>query len=456
MDNLNKYNEKRNFNKTDEPKGKKEDKVSKLRFVVQHHFARRDHYDFRLELDGVMLSWAIPKGPSYNLKDKRLAVQVEDHPLSYRNFEGIIPKGEYGGGTVMVWDKGYYEPLENPKTTYKKGYLKFKLYGARLKGIWTLIKFQDNNWLLIKEKDNIKGYDSISNYNTSIKTGRTMEEIAKGIKKYNKNPLKNIRITNPDKIIYTNPKITKIEVIKYYEKVADRMLPYIENRTLSTVRCPDGIKGERFFKKHFKENPYLKEKNNNYYIDNVEGLLYEAQMNSIEFHINSANIKDLNNPNILIFDLDPDEKLSLERVRDGVRDLKSILDNLKLKSYLKTSGNKGYHIFVPLNTKVTWKELKKIARNIAKLMVTKWPDKYTDNMRMENRKGKIFIDYLRNGEGASCVAPYSLRTKKHDSISMPIKWSELDKVKPDEIKIKDAVKRLKRKDPWAGFFSNLI
>ena len=148
--NLTKYNEKRDFEKTKEPKGKKAISKKNLRFVVQHHLARKDHYDLRLEYDGVLKSWAVPKGPSYNTKDKRLAVMVEDHPISYRNFEGTIPKGEYGGGTVMIFDEGYWEPVTDPKKGFKDGMLKFELKGKRLKGLWTLVHFKEDNWLLIK------------------------------------------------------------------------------------------------------------------------------------------------------------------------------------------------------------------------------------------------------------------------------------------------------------------
>ena len=132
MKELQKYNEKRNFKKTKEPVGKKQKSAKKLHFVVQHHMARKDHFDVRLEWNGVLKSWAVPKGPSYNPKDRRLAVKVEDHPLNYRNFEGTIPKGEYGGGTVMLWDEGYWEPITS-KVSFKKP-IKFLLHGKRLKG----------------------------------------------------------------------------------------------------------------------------------------------------------------------------------------------------------------------------------------------------------------------------------------------------------------------------------
>ena len=155
-----------------------------LKFVVQHHVASSDHYDFRLEWDGVLLSWAVPKGPSFNTSDRRLAIRVDDHRLEYRNFEGTIPEDQYGGGTVMIWDEGIWEALEDIEKGLEKGELKFKLKGERLKGNWTLVKWEakstkDNEmWLLIKERDDYaKDKAGISDFKTSVKTSRTMEEI---------------------------------------------------------------------------------------------------------------------------------------------------------------------------------------------------------------------------------------------------------------------------------------
>ena len=432
---------------------------------MQHHLARKDHYDFRLEYDGVLKSWAVPKGPSYNPKDKRLAIQVEDHPYSYRTFEGIIPKGEYGGGTVMLWDEGYYEIVEDTTHGFKKGSIKFILYGKRLKGHWTLVYFKEDNWLLIKEKDEIKGFKEIREYNTSIKTGRTIEEIEEGKAKKEKKINKKvhaIKLTNPDKVIFSKPKITKQDIYKYYEKVSERMLPFVENRILSTIRCPDGIQGECFFKKHLEENktglgkiklPSDKEnKEDYYYIKDTSGILGEVQMNGYEFHVWGSNVSHLNHPDVLVFDLDPDEGMDIRKIRQGVKDLKSILDELHLTSFLKTSGGKGYHVVVPIHQIKTWPKFREIAKNIAHVMEEKWPDRYVSNVRKKKRKGKIFIDWIRNTKGATSVAPYSLRIKKKAAVSMPIKWSELDKVKPNEITMEEAMKRLKRKDPWENFF----
>src|SRR5512143_243629 len=159
---LDEYRKKRHFGKTPEPAGAETPGSEHLFFVIQKHQARRLHYDFRLELDGVLKSWAVPKGPSYDTREKRLAVHVEDHPVEYGSFEGIIPKGEYGGGTVMVWDQGVWVSLDDdPLAAYRKGVMKFELEGKKLLGKWTLIRMKPRpgekegpeNWLLIKERD---------------------------------------------------------------------------------------------------------------------------------------------------------------------------------------------------------------------------------------------------------------------------------------------------------------
>ena len=189
--NLEEYNEKRNFGKTAEPEGKPEISGDKLRYVIQHHIASREHYDLRLEWNGRLLSWAVPKGPSLNPQDKRLAIQVEDHPLEYRHFEGIIPKDQYGGGTVMLWDEGFWEPLTNVKREYygSGSTLKFILHGKRLQGKWVLVKtkYDDNKrinqWLLIKEADEFAKSDAgIEGFTISIRSGKTMAEIENQVK----------------------------------------------------------------------------------------------------------------------------------------------------------------------------------------------------------------------------------------------------------------------------------
>lgn len=806
---LNEYNEKRNFERTLEPEGKKEDSEEGLKFVIQHHMARRDHYDLRLEWNGVLLSWAVPKGPSYDTRDKRLAVHVEDHPLEYRNFEGTIPKGEYGGGVVMLWDEGLWEPYGNVEESLREGMLKFVLKGRRLKGKWALVRLKakegdtKDNWLFLKEKDEyIKTDDGISQYTTSVRTGRSMLEIETGQdEKFTRNPfttadvqlaklvktvpegedwlyemkydgyrivafvegnsvrlmtrnsndytkrfndiasslidwaagramvldgeavitdesgktdfqalqnyLKNhkaksltyivfdllaldgvdlrglslierkemleslmknapenlyysryvrgngkgsfaavceasmegivgkkadsvysgtrngdwiklkcdkrqefviggytltdkkaygvsslllgvyegeelvytgragtgisesdmkvleekfmnlkiddtpfklapkarkdeiltwlkpelvaeikfaewteenllrhasfkglrsdknpkdikrekadedtqmqfqspvtevektmeadsnslmiegIKITNPDKIIFEDTEITKADVVRYYQLVSERMLPFVRQRILSIVRCPKGVSHTCFYKKH--PGPGSKgiitipistgsgETEDYFYIENQSGLISEVQMGTLEFHTWGSRVDELEKPDVMVFDLDPDEGMELSRVRQGVEDIRSILTELSLNSYLKTSGGKGYHVVVPLKPSVNWDVFHDFARGVAEVMEKKWPERYTSNVRKSKRTGKIFIDWIRNGRGATSIAPYSLRARKGGRVSMPIAWHELDTVEPDGISMVDALKRISEDDPWKDFYQN--
>lgn len=267
----------------------------------------------------------------------------------------------------------------------------------------------------------------------------------------------NIKITNPNKIIYQKGKIKKIDVINYYIDISELMLPHLDNRLLSVIRCHQGVKGECFFKKHpttEKENVeiYLDGDEEYFYVKNQSQLIYQVQLGTIEFHTWASNVKKIDKPNIMVFDLDPDENLSLEELRKGVKNLKDALDELNLKSYLKTSGGKGYHIVVPFCSSPSWQRFEEFAKQIAMLLESKFPKMYTTNIRKNERNGKIFVDYLRNGRGATCVAPYSLRARENAPISMPIDWSDLDKIKPNEITIKN-YKSYLDKNVWKDFFT---
>ena len=854
---LNEYNLKRNFDRTSEPEGITEAAQEGLRYVVQHHLARRDHYDFRLEWDGALLSWAVPKGPSYNTRDKRLAIKVEEHPLEYRNFEGTIPKGQYGGGVVMLWDEGYWEPYGDVDDGLSAGMLKFVLHGSRLKGKWALVRLKEkderlkgkgdetkdtkDNWLLLKEKDQYAQTEvGISEFTTSIRSGRTMPEIEEGedekftrnpfgntgvqlaqlvhaipkgedwlyelkydgyrilayiegnsvwlitrngkdyserfryiasslvewaggramildgeiavidaagktdfqaLQNYMKNPqaqnlsyivfdllaldgadlrgqrlldrketladlmkdapenlhysrhvrgngqesfrvacktgmegivgkkadsvysgsrngawiklkcdnrqefviggytlsnrktsgvsslllgvyedgnlvyagragtglsesdikdlerkfagmqrmespfqrvpksrstekitwlepglvaeikfaewtkenllrhasfkglrtdknprdikkekaddetqlqssapeavkeaeramdvnanrpinspindgntnsiindadgksifkanriidantkgmvIAGIKISNPDKVIFADPEHTKGDVIQYYAQVAERMLPYVSHRILSIVRCPKGISETCFYKKHpgpgslgivtIPISTGDGEMEDYFYIENISGLIAEAQMNTLEFHTWGSRVDELEKPDMMVFDLDPDEGMDLSRVRQGVRDIKSILAELYLNSYLKTSGGKGYHVVVPLKPAAEWDRFHDFAKGVAEVMAQKWPDRYTSNVRKVKRTNKIFIDWIRNARGATSIAPYSLRARKGAGVSMPITWDELDTVDPDSVNMAEALRRIGGDDPWKDFFRN--
>src|SRR5690606_35603339 len=184
---LSEYHRKRDFQRTPEPRGQAKPKTSGRSFVVQKHAARQLHYDFRLELGGVLKSWAVPKGPSLDPRDRVLAVHVEDHPVEYGTFEGTIPEGEYGGGTVMVWKCGTWEPESDPERDYARGKLRFSLHGEKLAGTWTLVRSQgrngdDRNWLLIKGRDEFarpaSKYKVTVEQPHSVLSGRSLDEIA--------------------------------------------------------------------------------------------------------------------------------------------------------------------------------------------------------------------------------------------------------------------------------------
>lgn len=182
------YRARRDFAKTPEP-GPKRVRTKGNSFVIQKHAATRTHFDFRLEHDGVLKSWAVTKGPSLDPSQKRLAVMTEDHPLEYGGFEGVIPKGEYGAGPVMIWDKGTWEPIGDPDQGLAKGDLKFRLHGKRLNGEFVLVRMKPRkedrgrqNWLLIKKRDEYAGdgNEPTQEFDTSVKTGRTMDQILHG------------------------------------------------------------------------------------------------------------------------------------------------------------------------------------------------------------------------------------------------------------------------------------
>lgn len=501
---LGEYRSKRDFERTKEPSGEKAAAGKGNRFVVQKHDATRLHYDFRIEMDGVLKSWAVTKGPSDNPEDKRLAVRVEDHPLDYGSFEGTIPESEYGGGTVMLWDEGTWEPLGDAAAGLEDGDLKMRLKGQRMKGEWVLVhmKGRDSkrksgpdreNWLLIKHKDRYaKDAETLTTrFTKSVSTGRDLEGIAKGLKsrKRTKTPAKavwhsdetaasdnspamiaaeaaGVKLTNPERVVFPGQGVTKADLVAYYALVAERMLPYIEGRPLSLLRCPQGRSKYCFFQKHdtggfpdAMKTVKITEKDGTresyFYIEDVAGLIAGTQMNVLEWHLWGSTQKGIEKPERIIFDIDPDEGLEFSHVREAAADIRKKLEDLGLETYPLVSGGKGVHVIAPLKPKLEWSEIKAFCKGVASQLAEEFPDWFTANMSKAKRKGKLFIDYLRNERGSTAIAPWSSRSRQGAPAAVPVSWDELAEVKAaNQFDLMAAAERAKGPDPWKGYFDS--
>ena len=869
---LQRYRQKRDFALTPEPRGRVGTRKAKgLSFVIQKHAARQLHYDFRLELNGVLLSWAVPKGPSLDPADKRLAMHVEDHPLEYGDFEGVIPPKQYGAGTVMVWDRGVWIPSSDPAAAYAKGHLKFRLDGEKLKGGWTLVRtagkrYGDGKeaWLLIKENDEYarRGADArvVDDAPDSVVSGRGLDEIAsqrervwhsnrsvaanvragaiatRGIAKRATNvragavatrpvakraakampledlpgarkaplpatltpalatlvdaapagegwvheikydgyrmvcridggvvkvlsrngkdwtkaltaiaeavgrlrvtsawidgevavvdahgrtsfqvlqnaladpslgrltyfvfdvpyldgydlrkvplmerkrilkaflsesdptlrygpeiqgggpdfltqacrlglegavskradstyhdgartrdwvktkcgkrqemviggftdpqrsrrgfgalllgvyeadgklrysgkvgtgfdertlvtlrkildrlerdrppfgnpprgyeargahwvepklvaeiaftewtqdgtlrhpsfqglredkkandvvrerPVENeavagtkksrtnasavgtadsaqgvvagITLSHPDKLMYPEAKLTKSDLARYYEAIGERIVPHLRDRPLSLVRCPDGWKKGCFYQKHADKSvhesvarmevPEGRGKATYFAANSVAAAVALVQWGVLELHPWGSRAQRLDRPDRLIFDFDPDDAVDWKELVTAVGTLRTLLDDLSLEGFLKTTGGKGLHVVVPIRPTFEWELAKGFTRSIAELLATTFPDRFTAVASKSRRKGRIFIDYLRNAEGSTAVAPYSLRARANAPVSTPIAWTELERdVRFDHFNLRTVTARLEntKNDPWAHFFT---
>ncbi|HVU89503.1 MAG TPA: non-homologous end-joining DNA ligase [Pirellulales bacterium] len=518
---LREYRRKRDFSRTAEPRGGRGAKHKAPIFVVQKHDASHLHYDFRLELDGVLKSWAVPKGPDTDPAVKRLAMHVEDHPLEYGNFEGIIPEGEYGGGTVMLWDRGTWEPVEDDaRKAYREGRLKFILHGEKLQGAWMLVRrggrpsgADERTWFLFKERDKFAGGKTpiTDREPLSVKTNRTLEEIASdadrvwgpgGEKRSTKKSaverrntsvqrptattaraqiprrsnsrlrksedatttgdvVAGVKLSHPDKVFYPEQSYTKRDLADYYEQIADWMLPHVFGRPLALLRCPAGCEKPCFFQKHPgtgapKHLPQVDVSESsrpeyNLVIKDTAGLIELVQLNVLETHIWGSTAKKLERPDRLIFDLDPDPKVEWPDVIDAARAVRLVLEELGLQTFLKTTGGKGLHIVVPIAARTDWDDAKAFSKAVADFIVRAAPDRFIATMSKSARRGKVFIDYLRNGRGATAVAAYSTRARPGAPVSMPIAWDELSpQLRSDQFTIENARARLAKlkRDPW--------
>jgi bifunctional non-homologous end joining protein LigD len=323
---LKEYNAKRNFTKTREPAGAEGKKHKQPIFVVQEHHASVHHYDFRLEAEGVLKSWSVPKGPSLDPSVKRLAVQVEDHPIGYATFEGTIPQGQYGGGTVAIWDHGTYESLmedkPEPKTVaeaIEDGRLEFVMHGERLKGKFTLIRMKwgkgKPQWLLMKSKDEFAG-EGTEPEESKPKRAKATRTKAAQPEPTTDTPDK-VELTHPDRVMFPDAGLTKKDVFAYYQKIAGQLLPFLKDRPVTLERLPDGLKGSAHFWQKDTPASYpswlprieletQRGKAVHYALVNDEPtLLYLVNQGTLTFHVWASRVADLDRPDFVLFDLDP-------------------------------------------------------------------------------------------------------------------------------------------------------
>jgi bifunctional non-homologous end joining protein LigD len=271
-----------------------------------------------------------------------------------------------------------------------------------------------------------------------------------------------IKISNPDRVIDPSSGITKLDLVRYYQAVADLMLPHLKGRPVSLVRGPDGIQGELFFQKHAETlkipgirsldpaldpgHPPLLE------IDSAEGLVGAAQMNVVELHTWNATTDAIEKPDRMTFDLDPGEGLSWGRVIEAAEIMKAMLEELSLQGFLKTSGGKGLHVVVPVARKLDWDTVKDFSQAVVQHLANTFPDRFVSKSGGRNRVGKLFIDYLRNGRGATTVAAYSARARPGMGVSIPLSWDELRKIKSGAqwtiANVQERLDEQRRTDPW--------
>jgi bifunctional non-homologous end joining protein LigD len=272
-----------------------------------------------------------------------------------------------------------------------------------------------------------------------------------------------VRLTSPDKVLYPEQGITKLELATYYRTVAKWMLPHVANRPLVLVRCPEGRGKACFYQKHppagspetLRQISIRESKNTEPYLVAVDeaGLISLAQIGALEIHAWGSRVDNLEYPDRLILDLDPDPAVPWARVVQSAQQVRRFLQDLGLESFVKTTGGKGLHLVVPIERRHGWDEVKDFCKQVADLIVAADPSHYTANMAKAARAGKIFVDYLRNSRGATAIVPYSTRARPGAPISTPLTWQQLTpKIKSDHFTIRTIARRLSslKKDPWEG------
>jgi bifunctional non-homologous end joining protein LigD len=274
-----------------------------------------------------------------------------------------------------------------------------------------------------------------------------------------------VRVTSPDRLAYPGQGVTKGELIAYYNAVAERMLPHLEDRPLSLVRCPQGRAKYCFFQKHdtggfptAMKTVAITEKDgrveNYFYVDSLAGIIAAVQMNVLEFHLWGSRRDDIERPERVIFDIDPDEGMAFEHVRSAAMDISRGLEEFGFTTFPLLTGGKGIHVIAPVQPLAEWPDVKRFCKAFAQRMATAEPDRFTSVLSKAKRKGKLFIDYLRNERGSTAIAPWSTRSREGAPVATPITWDELPNISAaNAFSLVAAAERARGPDPWAGYFA---
>jgi bifunctional non-homologous end joining protein LigD len=508
------YKRKRDFARTPEPAGasSKTSSDGARRFVVQRHRARRLHYDLRFEIDGVLVSWAVPKGPTLDPNVKRAAVHVEDHPIEYADFEGVIPAGEYGGGDVIVWDCGTWEPhaTDNPGKAVADGELHVDMHGEKLRGRFILIRRDTHDggkeqWNLLHKHDDdaVDGWDP-EDHPKSVLSGRTNDEVKADPDRLWRSDLpaaqasidlrastrevsddelreldqlkgagnweifgRRLRVTNLDKVLFPGrgreKPVTKREFVKYAARIAPVVLPYLEGRALNMHRYPNGAEAKGFWHKQLPDHaPDWVGRWDNAEADRGETttylvvnepavLVWAANFGALEWHAWTSRTDLPHCPTYALIDLDPGATTKWADLLTLARLHRTALEHLGVRAFPKVTGRRGIQIWVPIERGPSFDDTRAWVEQLSKAVGAVAPELVSWKWDVKERGGLARLDYTQNAINKTLVAPYSPRPAAGAPVSTPIEWDELDdpKLKPDAFTIRSIDKRLKESgDPF--------
>jgi bifunctional non-homologous end joining protein LigD len=499
------YRRKRDFTRTLEPAGVMDGGPTGTRFVVQRHRASRLHYDLRFEIDGVLVSWAVPKGPTLDPQARRLAMHVEDHPIEYLHFEGVIPAREYGGGDVIVWDTGTWEPVktDDPRAAVEAGELHAEMHGEKLRGRLVLVRrggSDDDSWMLLHKRDEyaMDGWDP-EDHPRSVLSGRTNEEVeadphqlwrsdapaAEANVSLLPEPLPNeaidelealgqkgtwevfgrhLKVTNLDKVLFPgDPPVTKRELLAYSARIAPVALPYLEDRPLNLHRYPDGADQQGFWHKqrpsHAPEwlgswdNPEAdKGETTTYAVPNEPAaIVWAANFGALEWHPWTSRAVSPHEPTYALVDLDPGEHTSWDELLVLARLHRTALDHLGVTARAKVTGRRGIQIWVPIVSGYSFDDTRAWVEQLSRTVGKVVPELVSWKWEKKAREGLARLDYTQNAINKTLVAPYSPRPAPGAPVSVPITWDELDDpdLRPDRWTIRTVHDRLAGKgDPF--------